>query len=114
VPVHAFSPSGEYPQEERIITNTFSSELFAGAAVDFLEKATNEPGDQPFFMYVAFTAPHDPRTPPPDFADRYRPGNMALPPNFLPRHPFDNGELEIRDEKLLPWPRTAAAVRSEL
>jgi arylsulfatase A-like enzyme len=37
-----------------------------------------------------------------------------LPPNFLSQHPFDNGEMKIRDEMLLPHPRPPAAVRQML
>jgi arylsulfatase A-like enzyme len=37
-----------------------------------------------------------------------------LPPNYLPDHPFDNGELRVRDENLLPHPRTEQAVLGEL
>jgi arylsulfatase A-like enzyme len=32
----------------------------------------------------------------------------------MPRHPFDNGELEVRDELLAPIPRTPDAMRREL
>jgi arylsulfatase A-like enzyme len=39
---------------------------------------------------------------------------VTLPPNVLPAHPFDNGELEVRDELLLPRPLAADAVRREL
>jgi hypothetical protein len=39
----------------------FSSEVYADAAVDFIQKADS---DQPFFLYVAFMAPHDTRNPP--------------------------------------------------
>ena len=39
----------------------FSSTVFADEAVDFIETAKS---DQPFFLYVAFMAPHDPRNPP--------------------------------------------------
>jgi len=39
---------------------------------------------------------------------------MPLPPNYLPFHPFDNGELFIRDEKLAPWPRTEGEIRRHL
>jgi arylsulfatase A-like enzyme len=88
----------------------FSSELFAGASIDFLSSRPREP----FFCFVSFTAPHDPRTPPVGYKTMYDPGSIPLPKNFLPKHPFDNGELEIRDEKLLPWPRTPEAVRGEL
>jgi arylsulfatase A-like enzyme len=88
-----------------------SSELFADAAVRFL---TERPPATPFVLYVAFTSPHDPRTPPAEFLTRYRADRLPLPANFLPQHPFDNGELEVRDEKLLPRPRDPAAVRREI
>lgn len=88
----------------------FSSELFANAAVDYLKSSPAKP----FFAMVSFTAPHDPRTPPPHWAKRYDPASLPLPKNFLPEHPFDNGELKIRDEQLLPWPRTEAAIRAEI
>lgn len=88
----------------------YSSELFATAAMDYLKSG---PGD-PFFAMVSFTAPHDPRTPAKSWAGRYNPAAVPLPRNFKPEHPFDNGELKIRDEKLLPWPRTEAAIRGEL
>jgi arylsulfatase A-like enzyme len=39
---------------------------------------------------------------------------LSLSRNFLPRHPFDNGALLIRDELLAPHPRTAAAMRRHL
>lgn len=39
----------------------FSSEVFADAAIEFLN---HSPAEDPFLMYVAFTAPHDPRTAP--------------------------------------------------
>src|SRR5262249_51568247 len=32
----------------------------------------------------------------------------------LPQHPFDNGDMKGRDEKLAPWPRTPAVVRRHL
>ena len=37
-----------------------------------------------------------------------------MPKNFLPEHPFNNGEMDVRDEKLLPSPRTKEAVRKEI
>lgn len=37
-----------------------------------------------------------------------------MPKNFFPKHPFDNGELIIRDENLLPFPRTEEAVKGEI
>jgi arylsulfatase A-like enzyme len=87
----------------------FSSELFADAAIEYLKK----PGD-PFFGMVSFTAPHDPRTPPARYESMYGPARIQLPKNFMAEHPFDNGELKIRDEQLLPWPRTEQSVREEI
>jgi arylsulfatase A-like enzyme len=109
VPVHAYDPTGRYAGKPKP-GGKFSSELFADSAVRFLR---SHKGDRPFFLYVAFTAPHDPRIPPPEFARRYDPARLPLPASFLPRHPFDNGEMTIRDEKLLPWPRTPAAIREQ-
>ena len=44
----------------------------------------------------------------------YKDEDMKLPASFLPRHPFDNGMLDIRDEKLAPFPRTEQVVRKHL
>ena len=49
---------------------------------------------------------------PEDFPVRYEPDKSLLPANFLPQHPFDNGEMVIRDEVLLPHPRAAEAVQA--
>jgi arylsulfatase A-like enzyme len=70
--------------------------------------------EQPFFCYVALTSPHDPRTPPTKYDAWYNPDTITLPPNFLPQHPFDNGDLAVRDEMLLPHPRTPDAVKKEI
>ncbi|MFO0814182.1 MAG: sulfatase-like hydrolase/transferase [Gemmatales bacterium] len=82
-------------------------EVFADEAIRFLK----EQRTQPFFCYVPFDAPHDPHIVPPDFPIRYDAATMPMPDNFLPQHPFDNGEMTIRDEQLLPWPRTIDQVR---
>jgi arylsulfatase A-like enzyme len=44
----------------------------------------------------------------------YKPADIPLPVNFLPYHPFDNGEMSIRDEQTLPWPRTRENVTGKL
>jgi len=108
VPVVSFSDHGE--PVPAAVTDTHSSELFGKAAVAFVESV----GDEPFFAWVAFTAPHDPRQPPTGFRERLAGREPSPPANFLPRHPFDNGELAIRDEKLLGWPRTREAISREL
>jgi arylsulfatase A-like enzyme len=89
----------------------FSSETFADAAIEFLEQ---HQGPEPFFAYVAFTASHDPRNPPADAVKPYRARKPPLPENFLPQHPFDNGQLVLRDENLAPWPRSEEIVRDQL
>ncbi len=81
--------------------------VFADEAIRFLK----EPRDGPFFCYVAFDAPHDPHIVPDDFPVRYDAARMPLPPNFLPQHPWDNGEMTVRDEQLLPWPRPPEKVK---
>ena len=111
VPVYDFDPSGEYPREKQYIGEKFSSELFSDAAIDFLK---NYRDDAPFFMYVSYTAPHDPRMAPQKYAAMYPPDKIKLPPNFMPEHPFDNGEMKIRDEKLAPWPRTPEIIRQHI
>lgn len=111
-PVHSFDPSGLYAPRSTRPGDKFSSELFADAAVEFLR--SQKAGGQPFFCYLAFTSPHDPRTSPPPYNTMYDPAKMPLPANFLPEHPFDNGELRNRDELLAPFPRTPADTRQQL
>lgn len=89
-----------------------SSEIFADAAVEFLGSTADE--DQPFFCYVAFTAPHDPRDAPEEWRARWAERRPPLPENFMPQHPFDNSQLTTRDEKLGAWPRTEELVRDQL
>lgn len=76
--------------------NTFSSELYADAAIKFIE--TNASNDNPFLMYVAFTSPHDPRNVLPDYGRKYDSKEITMPKNFITQHPFDNGDLNERDE----------------
>lgn len=91
----------------------FSSKVFADEAVDFIESANL---DQPFFLYVAFTAPHDPRNPPEKYREMYYKNRPPLPANFLPQHPFRNAPQSTmgRDEGLAPWPRTRAVISDQL
>ena len=83
--------------------------MFADAAIAFLKKQKN--GKQPFFAYVAFTSPHDPRLKHPDYGKHYEADTITLPINFLPRHPFDTGDMNVRDEILRPVPRTEEAIK---
>jgi arylsulfatase A-like enzyme len=69
---------------------------------------------RPFFMHLAPPHPHDPRSAPKEFMDRYDAAKMPLPANYLPFHPFDNGEMFVRDECLASWPRTEEEIRRHL
>ncbi len=129
VPAYRFDPTGSYRTKTPVIEDPLrsnkityknydhvtagrhSSVLFADAAVDFLER--RETAD-PFFLYVAFTAPHDPRSAPKEFHDMYDPEKIPLPANYLPRHPFDNGEMEVRDELLAGFPRSHEEIRQHI
>ncbi|NIA15498.1 MAG: sulfatase-like hydrolase/transferase [Nitrospiraceae bacterium] len=111
VPVHDFDPSGKYDKSRQYVAKKFSSELFSDSAIAFLSE---HDGQRPFFAYVSYTAPHDPRMAPKEYADLYPPEKVSLPPNFMPEHPFDNGELRIRDEELAPFPRTPAVVKEHI
>jgi arylsulfatase A-like enzyme len=110
--VYTFDPTGEYPAVLKRNADTFSTALYAENAIRFLNSKASK--EKPFFCYVAFTSPHDPRTPPADFEKMYPPSSIKLPPNYMPEHPFDNGDLKVRDENLLPRPRTEDAVRKEI
>ncbi|MBA3312229.1 MAG: sulfatase-like hydrolase/transferase [Planctomycetota bacterium] len=69
---------------------------------------------KPFFMYLAFGNPHDPRVAAQKYRDLYDAASIPLPKNYLPVHPFDNGWMTGRDESLAPWPRTEDIVREHL
>ena len=74
----------------------------------------SQDGKKPFFSYLAFDGPHDPHIVPDGFPVKYDVASIPLPPNFLPQHPFDNGEMVVRDEQLLKWPRQEADVKEML
>jgi arylsulfatase A-like enzyme len=92
-------------------TKKHAAAAYADEAVRFLNDAST---DKPFFLYVPFDGPHDPHIVPDDFPITYDLEDIPLPPNFMPAHPFDNGEMKIRDERLLPHPRTPEAIRQML
>jgi len=110
VPVQDLGPDGKLTAERT--GEKFSSELFADSVIEFLKQHDDR---KPFFAYVAFTAPHDPRMPPARLLDYYYHHKPPLPANFLPQFPFDNGHMtKCRDENLAAWPRTEAVIRDQL
>ena len=87
-----------------------SCQIYTDSAVDYLTNKVPRLAE-PFFMYIGFNSPHDPRQSPKEFVDMFPRDKIDIPPNFLPEFPFDNGFLRGRDEQLAPFPRTHAAVQ---
>ncbi len=88
-----------------------ASRAMGDCAVAFLESRNRK---KPFYMYLAPPVPHDPRLSERQFHALYEPATLPLSPAYLPQHPFDNGEMTVRDEKLAPWPRTTDDTRRQL
>lgn len=89
----------------------FSTEVFTQSAIDFIESHASSGKQNPFFCYVAFTVPHDPYSPAPDYINYYPDGSLPLPGNYLPFHPFQFDQLTIRDENLTGWPRKPEVIQ---
>lgn len=88
------------------------SEVLGDDAEAFLARAAQR--DKPFFMYLAFNAPHDPRQAPREYVDKYPLDKIEVPANFVPEYPFQNQigcGPGLRDEQLAPFPRTAHAIQ---
>ncbi len=129
VPLCHFDPAGRYDTTIRKVSNPFiskheeiypcdhihpgrhSTDIFGDAAVSIVR---NHVGPEPMFLYLAFMAPHDPRVMPDEYRQRYNDQELPLPDNFMPRHPFDAGVHDIRDEKLAGSPRTKEETREHL
>lgn len=107
-----YDSSGIYPNSRKQKVDAFSSQAYTDAVLKFISQHGQE--EHPFLAYVAYTSPHDPRMAPEQYAQMYTPESIRLPENFLPQHPFDNGDLRVRDELLLPFPRTEEAIRTEI
>jgi choline-sulfatase len=93
------------------------SEVLADDAEAFVKQAAVE--TKPFFMYLAFNAPHDPRQAPQAWLDRYNAASLPVPENYEPLQQHRRimglegavGGSVMRDEQLAPFPRTEQAVR---
>lgn len=91
---------------------THWSEIVADQSVDFIKQAAKE--DKPFFMYLAFNAPHDARQAPKEYIDMYPLDSLSVPKNFLSEYPYKDAigcSASLRDEKLAPFPRSHYAVK---
>lgn len=88
------------------------SEVLGDHGVEFIGQASKS--EKPFFMYLAFNAPHDPRQSPKEYVDRYPLDRIKVPENFIPEYPYKEemgAGKGLRDEKLAPFPRDENAVK---
>jgi arylsulfatase A-like enzyme len=102
----ALTPFGGGP-ESRQTAKDYSSTVFTDDAVKYLA------GDRqrPFCMVLAYTVGHDVFRAPPGYEGRYSPAEVPIPPNFMTKPPFEQFNPKIRDETVLPFPRTKKDVR---
>lgn len=131
VPVYNFDPTGEYPRlvhdtmnpaynnkqktDRRTDHNhwgTHSTDLFADDACEYLKNYNDR--EKPFFLFLSYMAPHDPRTMPEKYMEMYDEEKISLPPNAYPKHPFDFGVFPMRDEVLTAVPRDPEETRHEI
>ncbi|MDO6738978.1 sulfatase-like hydrolase/transferase [Wenyingzhuangia sp. 2_MG-2023] len=89
------------------------SDVVKDDALSFIDQAKSS--EKPFFMYLAFNAPHDPRQAPQEYQDLYDVNKISVPKSYLPEYPFrksiGNGN-NLRDEALAPFPRTEYAIKT--
>jgi arylsulfatase A-like enzyme len=110
--------SGKFDNNPNKLDVAFDQHVNGGTGegnVDNIMKFIREQnGEKPLFLYLAPHEPHDPQHATDEFYAMYRPQDITLPANFLPFHPFDNGEMLVRDERTLAWPRTRENVTGKL
>jgi len=109
--IHKRFDFSRYLNDEADRTSGEPGREIVDQAIAFLR---SRPPGRPFFLYLAFANPHDPRVAAPHYLAMYRAERIPLPRNYLPIHPFDNGEMKVRDELLAPWPRTPQEIRRHL
>jgi len=88
------------------------SAVLADDGVEYLGRAAQQ--DAPFFMYLAFNAPHDPRQSPKEYVDKYPLKNVDVPEGWLSEYPYGEkmgAGRKLRDEKLAPYPRTENSIK---
>ncbi len=91
------------------------SEVVRDDAFGFIDQASRS--ENPFFMYLAFNAPHDPRQAPQEFIEMYPIEDLETPESWLPEYPYKDDigcSQMLRDEALAPFPRTEFAVKTHL
>lgn len=101
---------GKTPESDR----AHSSQRLADRTIGFLKSRDAAKETRPFYVYLAPPVPHDPRSAEQRFHQIYADQEIMLSAAFMPLHPFNNGEMTVRDEQLAPWPRTPADTKQQL
>lgn len=129
VPVNDYDETGKYEKEipftpnfsaasdvvrvraQRINAGYHSTDLFSDSAVKYIQEYNS---DAPFFMYIAYLAPHDPRTMPEKYRNMYKAEDITLPPNFSAMPTVNFGWAAGRDETVEAYPRDPEKVKQHI
>lgn len=129
VPMNIYDPSGEYDNHVNYVVNFFntnevlemkankfnpgihSTDVVTSSAIKFIKEYND---DKPFYLNVAYLAPHDPRVVPQKYLDMYADVDIELQENYSPTHPFLFGQENERDEILAPKPLSDKWIKQEL
>ena len=130
VPTCRFDPTGKYDNVINFVVDFYSdnhpqdlhcdefdpgkhsSTLLTDSAIDLLNENANK--DKPFFMYLAYLAPHDPRTMPDEFRKMYDHESITLPPNFQEIIDTNYPLMVHRDEHLASYPRNEEEIKRHI
>jgi 3',5'-cyclic AMP phosphodiesterase CpdA len=86
--------------------------LLTDSAIELLKENVGK--DKPFFMYLAYLAPHDPRTMPDEFRQMYDAEKITLPPNFQEIIDTNYPLMVHRDEHLAAYPREEKEIKRHI
>jgi arylsulfatase A-like enzyme len=112
-------------------TDESGSAWHAEQVLEYLDERKATKDADPFLIYFGFSHPHDTRDGKPELLAKYgavnhkdknalppaSPKQPALPPNYLPAHPFHHGHPGLRDEVAVSgvWEkRDERTIRNEL
>lgn len=104
IPVHVLA--------DKIHAGVHSTELFSADAINFINDY-NE--NEPFFLYLSYLAPHDPRTMPEKYRTMYKAEDITLPKNFMEMPAFSFGWADRgRDEAVASFPRDPNEIKQHI
>jgi choline-sulfatase len=116
---------------KRAGTHEGGSAWHADRVIEYFTERERTGDTDPFLIYFGFSHPHDTRDGTPELLAKYGATNHAdeaslppadprqppLPANWLPGHPFDHGNMDVRDEVAVSgvWKnRDERTIRNEL